>query len=159
MEIELTNETEIIIPISENLSKIVDNGKISFVNKNPIDIISYSCEYFGCTYEGRRFGTKLLLGVDHKLPILVEESKKIIFFPTKSPKNKDCIWINLSTIKEYCKNDNKISSITFKNGDTININVPYYILNNQILRSSRLKIILEERSSSFYNKIESKKEN
>ena len=109
--------------------------------------MEHSCEYFGSSYEGRKEGTKKLLGITHKSPIIIEESRKIIFFPTSSPENQDCIWINLEKIDKYYKVDHKKSVIKFKNGELMEFDISIGSLTNQILRATRLKYVLEERIS------------
>ena len=145
MNYEITYDTQIILPIDENSSKIVENDSEYVVNNSTLNILEHSCEYFGSSYEGRKEGTKKLLGITHKSPIIVEESRKIIFFPTSSPENSNCIWINLEKIEKYYKVSPKKSAILFKNGDVIEFDVSYGSLTNQILRATRLKYILEER--------------
>ena len=110
--------------------------------------MEHSCEYFGSSYEGRKDGTRKLLGITHKSPIIVEESRKMIFFPTISPEKEDCIWINLEKIENYYRLDKQLSAIKFKNGDILELNISFGSLSNQILRASRLKYILEERIKS-----------
>lgn len=145
MNYEISYETNAIIPVNENLSKIIENDDQYVIKDNTLKIMEHSCEYFGSSYEGRKEGTKKLLGITHKSPIIVEESRKIIFFPSSSPENDDCIWINLEKIDKYYKIDSKHSEILFKNGKTIKLNVSIGSLTNQILRATRLKYVLEER--------------
>ena len=145
MNYEITYDTQIILPIDEKSSKIIENDSEYVVNNSALNILEHSCEYFGSSYEGRKEGTKKLLGITHKSPIIVEESRKIIFFPTSSPENSNCIWINLEKIEKYYKVSPKKSAILFKNGDVIEFDVSYGSLTNQILRATRLKYILEER--------------
>ncbi len=145
MNYEITYDTQIILPIDENSSKIIENDSEYVVNNSTLSILEHSCEYFGSSYEGRKEGTKKLLGITHKSPIIVEESRKIIFFPTSSPESEKCIWINLEKIEKYYKISPKKSAILFKNGDVIEFDVSYGSLTNQILRATRLKYILEER--------------
>ncbi len=145
MDYEITYDTQIILPIDENSSKIIENDSEYVINNSTLNILEHSCEYFGSSYEGRKEGTKKLLGITHKSPIIVEESRKIIFFPTSSPENSNCIWINLEKIEKYYKVNSKKSAILFKNGDVIEFDVSYGSLTNQILRATRLKYILEER--------------
>ena len=147
MNYEITYDTQAIIPIDNNKSKAVENDEEYIINSNPLSVMEHSCEYFGSSYEGRKEGTKKLLGITHKSPIIVEESRKIIFFPTTSPDKSECIWINLEKIDKYYKLDKKKSAIKFKNGDIIELNISYGSLQNQILRASRLKYILDERIS------------
>lgn len=145
MEYEITYDTQLILPINDNKSKIVEENDEYYINDTPLNILEHSCEYFGSSYEGRKEGTKKLLGITHKSPIIVEETRKIIFFPTTSPENQNCIWINLEKIDKYYKIDHKKSAIEFKNGDVIEFDISIGSLTNQILRSTRLKYVLEER--------------
>ncbi len=145
MDYEITFDTQVILPMDSKSSRIIENNESYVVNVTPMQILEHSCEYFGSSFDGRREGTKKLLGITHKSPIIVEESRKIIFFPTTSPDRNDCIWINLEKINRYYKSSQKKSIIEFKNGDIIEFDVSIGSLTNQILRASRLKYILEER--------------
>ena len=83
-EYEINAQTLAIIPIGKERSKIIEVNGDYIINKSPIRILDDSCKFFGSSYEGRFCGTKTLTGITHKSPIIVEESKRIIFFPTKS---------------------------------------------------------------------------
>ena len=145
MDYEITYDTQAILPIDSNNTKIIENDNEYYINNNSMKILEHSCEYFGSSYEGRKEGTKKLLGITHKSPIIVEESRKIIFFPTSSPEKSDCIWINLEKINNYYKIDDKKTALEFKNGDVLELSISYGSLTNQILRATRLKFVLEER--------------
>lgn len=139
MDYEITFDTQVILPVENNESYVI--------NVPPMQVLEHSCEYFGSSFNGRKEGTKKLLGITHKSPIIVEESRKIIFFPTTSPDRIDCVWINLEKVNKYYKSSSKKSIIEFKNGDIIEFDVSIGSLTNQIMRASRLKYILEERIS------------
>ena len=145
MNYEITYDTQMISPIDKNKSKVIETDAEYIIDTPVLNILEHSCEYFGSSYEGRKEGTKKLLGITHKSPIIVEESRKIIFFPTSSAENKDCIWINLEKIDKYFKLGPKKSAIRFRNCDFLEFDVSYGSLSNQILRATRLKFILEER--------------
>lgn len=145
MNYEINYDTQIIIPIGKKSSKIIESEDEYFIKNDTMSILEHSCEYFGSSFEGRKEGTKKLLGITHKSPIIIEESRKIIFFPTTSPDKDDCVWINLDKIDTYYKKDSKTSTIKFKNGDIIDLNLSIGSLNNQILRATRLKFVLDER--------------
>ena len=145
MDYEITYDTQIILPIDKKTSKVIENNEEYVINNSALEILEHSCEYFGSSLEGRREGTKKLVGITHKAPIIVEESRKIIFFPTTSPEREECMWINLEKIDKYYKLDQKKSAILFKNGDVLEFDISYGSLSNQILRATRLKFILEER--------------
>ena len=80
MEYEINYDTQVILPIDQNNSKIIENDNEYFIKNNSMKILEHSCEYFGSSYDGRKEGTKKLLGITHKSPIIIEESRKIIFF-------------------------------------------------------------------------------
>lgn len=147
MNYEITYDTQLIMPIDFYSSKIYESSNEYIINKNSMKILEHSCEYFGSSFDGRKEGTKKLLGITHKSPIIVEESRKIIFFPTESPDNKNCSWINLEKIDKYYKTNNKKTAIQFKDGLTMEFDVSYGSITNQIMRATRLKYILEERIS------------
>ena len=137
MNYEITYDTQVIAPIDSETSRVIETEAEYIVNNPPLNILEYSCEYFG--------RTKKLLGITHKSPIVVEESRKIIFFPTTSAENEKCVWINLEKIDKYYKLDPKRTAIVFKNGDLIELDISYGSLTNQILRASRLKFLLDQR--------------
>ena len=145
MNYEITFDTQLLLPIDKNNTKIIETDNEYLINDSSLKVLEHSCEYFGSSYEWRKEWTKNLLGITHKSPIIVEESRKIIFFPTTSPEKEECIWINLEKINKFYKLDNKKSCIEFKNGDKIEFDISYGSLSNQIMRATRLKYILEER--------------
>ena len=150
MEYEINKETLAIIPKSLDGCRVVENDMEYDLSMTAFSVIEHSCEYFGSTYEGRYAGTKSISGITHKSPIIIEDTNKIIFFPTASPTNSDCIWVSLNNISSYHKGIEKgTSTIVFKNGNSINVNISIGSLTNQILRSSRLKYLLEERQEKF----------
>ena len=145
MNYEITSDTQAILPMGKDCTKIIEQGDEYIINIKAHSILEHSCEYFGSSMDGRKDGTKKLIGVTHKAPIIVEESRQIIFFPTKSPENDDCIWVNLNSIDKYYKIGPKSSEILFKNGKKVSFDVSFGSLSNQILRATRLKFVLEER--------------
>ena len=144
MEYEINSSTMAIIPIDENTSKVYEEENEYIINKSSNSIIKENCEFYGSSYEGRCIGTKNLTGIKTKYPIIIEESRNIIFFPTTSVRTQQSSWIALNNIEKYTKN-NKNSKIKFKNNKDININISYYSLENQICRAIMLKSKLYER--------------
>ncbi len=144
VEYEINNDTLAILSITDNKSKIIEKNSEYIINLSSNKIMENSCEYFGSSLIGRQKGTKSLIGITHKVPIIVEESRKIIFFPTISPRLKNCSWISLNNIDNIKKID-KGSSIIFNNNKILNISIPYSIIDNQILRASRLESVLNKR--------------
>jgi competence protein ComK len=138
---EINDETLAIIAKNNNSSLIYEDNENFIIKEVPNEIMEESCEYFGSTFTGRQIGTTKLIGITHKVPIIIEESKGIIFFPTASPRLDNCSWLSLNNIKSIKKLNNKKGClITFKNGKNLNVNTSYNIINNQILRASKLQL-------------------
>ena len=103
---EINNDTLAIIPIDNYQSKIIEKNNEFIVNMTPIKIIDNSCQFFGSSYQGRFIGTKKLIGVSHKAPIIIEETRNIIFFPTNSPRLNECILKSLRNLSNNLRADN-----------------------------------------------------
>lgn len=144
MNYEINEGTLAILP-SEEKSKVLEDSKEYVINSTPYEIMDYSCKYFGSSYEGRKEGTKAILDINYKVPIIVENSKNIIFFPTNSPSAEDCCWISLKNIKKIEPADYNSTNIIFNNDTSILIPVSRRTIENQILRASRLDLIMRDR--------------
>lgn len=143
---EINQSTLAIIPLGYKKSKIIEENSVFEIEKTPTEIVNHSCKYFGSSFRGRFEGTKNLIGVNYKAPIIVEETREIIFFPTSSPRFENCSWISLSNILKYTKNDYN-PEIIFKNGTRISVDISYNTLDNQILRATRLESVLRYRKN------------
>ena len=143
-EYEINAATLAIVPIDEETSKVYEIEEEYVVNKSSNSIIKESCEYYGSSYKGRCEGTKFLTGIKTKYPIIVEESRNIIFFPTSSARTGQCCWIALNQIKSYDKHK-KVGRISFMNNKKLDLDISYYSLENQICRAIMLKSKLYER--------------
>lgn len=145
---EINAATMAILPYDFEKSKIIEQESEFIINKKPYEIIENSCQYFGSSYYGRKIGTEKLIGITHKSPIIIEESRKIIFFPTSSPRISDCCWISLNSINDYYKNGiNTI--ILFNTGYKLELDISYHSIDNQILRSARLESVLGKRIKKY----------
>ena len=143
-EYEINEDTIAVLPINFYTSKVIELNNEYVVNKNAYEIMDESCKYYGSTYKGRLNAAKEILDCSYKIPILVEESKNLIFFPTKSSLEEDCCWINFNSIKSINKNNNK-SDIIFNNNKILSLDISKLSLENQLLRSTRLNYIIESR--------------
>ena len=143
---EINNGTLAIIPIDANISKIYEEDEEILVDKSAYQIMEDSCSYFGSSLLGRQIGSKNVLGSNYKIPIVVDETRDIIFFPTVSPLLNNCSWIGLKNIKDIIKKDEG-TLIIFDNNKEIYVKVPYLSIQNQILRATRLNAILKKRKN------------
>lgn len=141
---EVNNETLAVIGVGNNKTRIIEYNNDFLLEDNAYEVMDYSCNYFGSSYKGRVDGTKNILGCKNKVPIILEESNEIIFFPTISPELSNCCWISLNSI-EKIEDHEKNSIIYLKNGKKIFLNVSKKSIDNQILRATRLKYLLNTR--------------
>jgi competence protein ComK len=142
----INKETCAILPLEKGISKVIEFNNTFIVNKSANSIIDDSCKYFGSSYKGRCDGSKVILKMNYKLPIIIEEFNNIIFFPTNSPRFGNCTWISLKNIDSYLKGDN-ISKILFYNDVELLLDISYYSLENQIFRASLLDSLLCRRKN------------
>lgn len=135
----ISGKTLIIYYDNFNTVMINTDGKI-IINGNFIrSILNKSCIFYGSSLNGRLKGSKDLLKCRYKLPIIISESNRLIFFPV----NK-YFWINFNMIESFEKKENH-TIITFKNGYKRSIFVSYRVVNNQMVKCSRLWLEYLER--------------
>lgn len=126
-------------------TRIYEKNTNFFVNLSPNNIIKSSCLFYGCSFEGRLNGTKYILGLKSKIPIIINEKNNIIFFPTDSIRKSSCNWLSLNNINN-CQKNAKNTKILFFNGIELSLNISKYIIDNQILRASRLQMLINQRN-------------
>ena len=141
---EINKDTVALIPKEDKKTIVYEVDKSFIVDKKPLEIVEESCEYFGSSLEGRQIWTSKLIGFTHKVPVIIEESFDLIFFPTLSPKNKECSWLSYSHIFKPDRFKDK-TIVELKNGKKILVDVSSSIIDNQLYRCSRLKDVLQTR--------------
>jgi competence protein ComK len=141
----INRETLAILPYNDQ-SIVIEKNKKFIVKKNPNNIIKANCNMYGSSYAGRLDGTKKLTGYTYKAPIIIEDKTNTIFFPTSSPRLKNASWINLDNV-EYAYHEKNANKIMFNNGFSMKINTSLNVLNNQILRATRLSSILAKNNA------------
>lgn len=143
---EINASTCALIP-KDDFSTIILEKNDTITTLTPIQkIINYSCAYFGSSFQGRINGSKHILGSKYKLPIIIEETKELIFFPTLSPENNECIWLSLTNITNYYNQQNKVI-VKFNGNKQIELNISYESFENQMLRATKLLLILKSRKN------------
>ena len=141
---EINKDTYAIMSINEGVTKILEKEDEYFINKSSYQVMEDSCAYYGSSCEGRVKGTKAILGSNYKVPIIVEESNEIIFFPTEAASNVNCIWLSLNNIRKYEK-CNGFTKVTFNSGKEIIVKMSLSSFETQILRANRLGSIIRQR--------------
>ncbi len=157
-EYEVNPFTMFVKPIaygSKIYSEIFEVEDVFLSPFKPLDIIRNSCEYYGSDYEGRRNGTKQLVGYAHKIPIAIDPTNRIFFFPTTSPNRQECIWISHEHIKDYDRVNPQETLILFNNNQSFKFPVSCSSIISQLERTAYLRTKLMQRieyneKKSFY---------
>lgn len=124
--------------IDETKTLVYEDDREIIVDLNIFDIVSGSCYFYGSTYSGRILYSKSVLKTNIKVPIFIDYLNDIILFPTKSYKNKDCIWIIYNNVKKFEKYKYG-SKICFKNNKEFFTPTSYEIIDRQIYNCLRLE--------------------
>lgn len=145
---EISKETLAIIPVGNNKSKVIGKNGDYIINHYPSKVMDDGCKYYGSSISGRQKGTANLTGISYKAPIIVQEEGNVIFFPTSSPRLKNCCWVSLNNIDSYYYDFEKNTCIiVFDNNSKLEVDMSYSVLNNQILKSHRLEAIFNKRKA------------
>lgn len=141
---EINEKTLAILPYEKNKA-IVYEGKDCYILEKSVNrIMDESCRYYGSTFEGRQKGSSTLTGITYKVPIIISEEKNMIFFPTNSPRLKECGWISLNNFNRYYEKDSKII-LEFMNKEVVELLLSENIIRNQILKASFLESAIRKR--------------
>lgn len=149
-EYEINSSTLMLEYVDENSTKIYEFSDEFIVNQNILNIVENSCNFYGCSFEGRVYASKKILNTNIKLPIVVEDLKKIIFFPTKASYRIGCKWLaynNIDKIERVGKS-NKLTRIYFCNGLVNDVKVSYEIIYRQMYNCMMLEKTLLLRQES-----------
>ena len=144
---EINNDTLAVVGVNENTSKVLEKNKKYLINDKSYNVMEDACNYFGSSYKGRVEGTKKMIGVNYKVPIIIEESSDLIFFPLDNIENEKCIWISLKWFDKVVNTNGK-TYILFRNGTKILINNSKYSVENQVYRATKLNYLLNSRKKS-----------
>ena len=150
MKYEINEETLAVLPFDNGNTRILEKSDEYVVEDTPYEVMEHSCIYFGSTFEGRMIGTKDILGSVYKVPIIVEETQKLIFFPTEAVQSENVSWISYNNIRNIEKYGKK-TKIIFDNGSFIIVDCPYFSVKNQIFRCNMLQSITSNRKNSKRN--------
>ncbi len=142
--LEISSKTCDLSFKGENSCTFLEGAKEYNINMPLQKVINYNCEYYGSSFEGRVKGAQNSLGMKYKLPIIIEESRELVFFPTKAYNSENCSWIALNNIMKYEKSENG-TTVTFNTGIKKNYEISIESFENQMLRATKLLLNLKNR--------------
>lgn len=146
IEYEINKDTCMLLAVDKYKTKIIELEREFIIPISTLEILDYSCKYYGSSYLGRKAGSINILKNIYKIPIIVEESRNIIFFPLSSPRYHHASWVSLGQIKYYRKKGN-MTEVIFQNNKSILLEISYPAFQNQVLRSSYLEIVSNNRKN------------
>lgn len=123
-------------------------------NNTPSKLIDKACKFFGSSLRGRQEGTRDISGLTHKVPVSIDPSSGMYFFPTSSPTSSKCSWIAHSHIDEISRSEDGRTEITFKNGKKIRLEISYGSMLNQIRRTAQFRFLLDNRIRFIKSKLD-----
>ena len=141
---EINKNTCAVINLADDVTKIVEKENEYLLPKQSFEVMEDSCAYYGSSYEGRLKGTKMILGSNYKLPVIIEEKNDIIFFPTTGLSNEKCSWISLNNIRSYERAEG-YTKVNFVKGKSIIVKMSFCSFEMQLLRATRFQNLLRQR--------------
>lgn len=145
---EIDLSTLMLIGIDDYSTLVITTEKEFIVQENAKKIIDNSCKFFGSSLRECTNATQRIVNIHSKVPIIIEQSRSIIFFPLKSSREKNNIWISFNNLIKYEKKDNK-TVLYFKENIVKKIEFSYYIVDNQVTRSLVLDYEVNKRRKSL----------
>ncbi|MFD1779833.1 competence protein ComK [Fredinandcohnia salidurans] len=148
MEYEINPDTMAVLPIEigkNTCSRVLEVEGEYVVAMKPTEIVDRSCRYFGSSLKGRQEGTREIMGVTHKAPIIVEASNKIFLFPTASPTKQDCAWLSHNYVSDCRYSVNENTTVIFTNKQAIKLQISKGSFQNQLHRTAQLRTIVTNR--------------
>ena len=142
---EINKDTCAVINVGTDASQIIETDNDYLLPKKTFEVMEDSCAYYGSTLDGRLRGTKMILGANYKLPIIIEESNDMIFFPTTGSNNENCSWISLKHVEKY-ESYKGYTKVTFGEGKSVIVKMSYSSFETQLFRAMRLREIIKERA-------------
>lgn len=145
----IKENTLALVPTNQK-TKVIESETSLLLEEEPSEIVANNCYLNGSTLEGRQKGSSYLIGTYYKPPIIINDKENLIFIPTHSVRNKDCIWISLNNILNYYQTENSSVILEFKNHKKITLNISYSKFDKQVLRATRLESALRGRNNQKY---------
>ena len=145
---EIDLSTVMLISLDDIKTKIITMDDEFVLDIDSKKIIDNSCKFFGSSLNDRVNMTKRLINIKSKSPIIIEESRDIIFFPLKSIREKCNIWISFNNLEKFVKSGDK-TIFYFKGNKQVEIDFSYYIIDNQVTRSLMLDYEVKKRRESL----------
>ncbi len=154
-DFEINPLTVAVLPMEFKGDKIyskvyqLDEETELFTPIKPLELIKNACKIYGSSYEGRKDGARHIVGITHKIPIAIDPTNSVYFFPTTSPNNPQCAWISYEHIRAYKEIDSTNTLVTFRNNKAIVIPISRYSFDSQVKRAALLQTRIMQKSRDY----------
>lgn len=150
---KINENTLAVVPFCKSKTVVYEKHNYFILDTCVSNVINDNCEYYGSSLEGRLKGTYSMLGFNYKAPIVMSEKNDTIFFPTCSPRLKECSWINANNVCNIYPTSNDKTIILFKNNEKIHLDTSFNIIKNQYYKSLSLNnaVLMRKHNSSVEN--------
>ena len=108
---------------SSTVCTVKEDEKLYYKSLSTQNYLNEKCLLNGSTLKGRQEAFVYQMKVKKYIPVVVSISRKEIYFPNKSKKAHDCIWINYANIKDVTYFVSTCT-ITFHDGSKLNCEHP-----------------------------------
>ncbi len=140
----ICDKTLAVIGLDYHSSEIVEKDRTFVVERCWQDVLNDSCLYYSSSLQGRIEGSRAILNKEYKVPILLQEGDKLIYFPVGNQTNYNCVWISLKHLDHYTVMAGKIKVIFLENQHII-VTSGEESFENQLLKAYNLEKILISR--------------
>ena len=145
---EIDLSTLMLIGLNDTETKIITVDSDFIIKESCKKIVDNSCRFFGYSLAERIKSTNRLVNMASKTPIVIEDTRNMIFFPLKSTREKCNIWISFNQLENYTQEGNN-TVFKFKCGKVEKLKFSYYIVDNQVTRSLILDYEINNRRKSL----------
>lgn len=136
-------------------SYVLEEQEEFYVKTTPSKVIDFACRFFGASLKGRQEGTRAIADLTHKVPISIDPSSGMYFFPTFSPANPKCSWIAHTHLSKIQEAENQCTEVVFKNGKRVILDVSFGSMMNQVNRTAQFRYKLDNRMKELQIKASS----
>ena len=130
---------------TQGTTMICSSGKFYHAACSIRQMLQLLCISYGRHLEGSLKAFSEITHSHQKLAVLVHPEHKEIYFPTHSPKNIHCIWINYGLIYKVTSDENK-AMIQFQDGTLLKTDVSVRCIRKQM---ERCRLMLNSVSNPY----------
>lgn len=119
-----------------------------------VSFIEYCCQVYGTTLMNNRMNCKYILQETQNFPIIFSLVNDIIFLPTKSIHNKQCMLVNSRTIQNITVLTTTTCKVYFNDNSSVDLNCSKTTLLKQIARAHQIRSYFKRNISPIEKLIE-----